>query len=273
MKYLIQFLIYINIVLIISCSPQNISKYAEEELSKLDSVDRDNQIYTVGTKLLFDYYVIDKNQDTTKVLLLNDMPSLIASSWVLVNPDTVTNTDFLIDKIHVEIKDESLYKNSPYEPQTQIQFDYLIPSKKSIITTWTGIIEDKNRIWWHPPRSAYFFSTEFSPFPEIRFPLKKGTKWTGKIKAGYNTEAKEWIGNDYTEKTIDIHSTYEITDKTKIQTAFGELKCYVVEATGTSQVTEAKLTAYFHPTIGFVKWDYHNLDGTRLVISLISREE
>lgn len=265
MKYLVLILISFNILLI-HCTPQTVSKFTKEELAKLDSADRDNKIYTVGTKMLFDYYVVNKNQDTTKVLLRNDMLSLNASSWDLVNPDTVTNTTFLIDKIHVKVKPRCLYNNSE-DAQTQIQFDYLRMNNKSMITIWTGVIEDEKRVWWHPPRQNYFFSTEFSPFPEIRFPLRKGTKWDATIKAGYNTEVKEWIG-EFDKKTVDVRSTYKITGKTKVQTAFGELKCYVVEATGISPVSKASLTAYFHETIGFVKWHYHNLDGTQLVMEL-----
>ncbi|PKQ63554.1 hypothetical protein BZG02_09285 [Labilibaculum filiforme] len=41
----------------------------------------------------------------------------------------------------------------------------------------TGIIENENRIWLHPPRNDQYQIHEYTPFPEVRFPLKVGSKW------------------------------------------------------------------------------------------------
>ena len=235
------------------------------DLMLLDSVDRDNKIYTVGTKMGFDYYFI-KNQDTLKVLLLDDMPYREASSWVLVKADTVSeNTkSLLIHKMTVEILKNSLFNGT----QTSGQMDYLNAYNQSLITSWTGIIEDKNRVWWHPFRAYHFFATEFSPFPEILTPFKIGTSWNQTVRVGKNTEALEWV-DDFEGNILPVKSHYEITKKEKINTAFGVLKCWVVTAKAINQFGEATLISYFHEEYGFVRWDYVNIDGIRLVIDLV----
>ncbi len=41
--------------------------------------------------------------------------------------------------------------------------------EKEILTT--GVIENKERIWIHPPRNDAFSILEYSPFPQIHFPI------------------------------------------------------------------------------------------------------
>lgn len=244
------------------------SPKSKTNLMLLDSVDRDNKIYTVGTKMVFDYYFI-KNQDTLKVLLLDDMPYREASSWVLVKADTVLENaqNLLIHKMTVEILKNSLFNGE----QTSGQMDYLNAYNESLITSWTGIIEDKNRVWWHPFRAYHFFTTEFSPFPEIRTPFKIGSSWNQTVRVGKNTEALEWV-DDFEGNILPVKSHYEIKKKEKINTAFGVLKCWVVTAKAVNQFGEATLTSYFHEEYGFVRWDYANIDGIRLVIDLVHFE-
>lgn len=45
-------------------------------------------------------------------------------------------------------------------------------SKEEILEI-TGVVENKGRIWIHPPQLDYFKFTELTAFPEIRFPLDK----------------------------------------------------------------------------------------------------
>ncbi len=254
------------------CNKKHVASFTKSktDLMLLDSVDRDNKIYTVGTKMVFDYYFI-KNQDTLKVLLLDDMPYREASSWVLAKADTVSENakKLLIRKMTVEILKNSLYSGE--DAQTNAQFVYLNDSNQSLLRIWTGIIEDENKVWWHPFRAYHFFATEFSPFPEIRTPFEIGTSWNDTIRVGKSTESLEWV-NDFEGNVLPVNSHYKITKKKKINTAFGELKCWVVAAKAINQFNEATLTSYFHEEYGFVRWDYVNIDGIRLVIDLVDFE-
>jgi hypothetical protein len=78
----------------------------------------------------------------------------------------------------------------------------------------------------------------------------------------------EWV-DDFEGNILSVKSHYEITKKEKINTVFGALKCWVVTAKAINQFGEATLTSYFHEQYGFVRWDYINIDGIRLVVDLV----
>lgn len=138
------------------------------------------------------------------------------------------------------------------------------------MTTWTGIIENEYNVWWHPMRQYEFSLTEFNPFPYIKYPLKKGVSWTDTISPYPNDVYNKWIRFD---ERIDVISTYKITGKTKLQTKFGNLTCYVTEAEAVNPHGKGYLTSYFNEQYGFVKLDYTNIDGSRLVIEMIDFQQ
>lgn len=264
-KLLLISILYISITT--SCS-EKISKtpFNTEPQTLADSINNDNKIYPSGTKLVFDYYIIE-NGDTFKCLLLNDMPIFSASSWDFVPLDSLSNVPqyFLVDKVEITVL-ENVFAHS----QTNTQFDYIAANGKLLYTTKTGIIEDENRIWWHPLRSFYFYATEFSPFPEIQLPLRKNKTWDAIIHAGKFTETIELFG-DFEGNILEVNSNYKIVGKKKMETAFGELNCIVTEAKAITKFSESTLTSYFDEKYGFVRWDYTLIDNKRLVFDLISR--
>jgi len=257
------------IISIQSCSNKHLEKRTvSANWTLADSINHDNKIYQPGTKLVFDYYIIE-NGDTFKTFLLNDMPNLLGSHWSFVRMDSLSHApqDFLIDKINITVLETPFVSS-----QTHIQYDYIAANKDLLTTTWSGLIEDKNRIWWHPIRTFYLHATQFSPFPEIRFPSRKNTTWKGKITDGKSTSTLEWF-DDFEGYLLEINSDYTITGKEKIQTVFGELNCTVIDATAITKFSKTTLKSYFHEKYGFVRWDYFNVDNKRLVFDLVERQE
>ena len=58
--------------------------------------------------------------------------------------------------------------------------------------------------------------------------------------------------------------------ETKLKTNFGTLTCYVTEAKAVNLHSKpGYLTSYFNEQYGFVKLEYTNIDGSRLVIELV----
>ena len=63
---------------------------------------------------------------------------------------------------------------------------------------------------------------------------------------------------------------YEIIDYKKENTTFGVFDCFIVKGTAMSKLGNTKLTAYFNEDFGFIKLDYLNIDGSKIIIALES---
>jgi hypothetical protein len=246
-----------------------LSFFGEKESVKKLNFDndfvQDSLVYPVGTNLVFDYKVI-KNGDTLKCLLRNDMPYLVASSWEFRKVDTLPKErhPFLIDHMTATVLPKKFSDRQQF-----IQFNYFALNGNKLTTIGTGIIEDEEKVWWHPFREFYFMGNEFSPFPSIHFPLEIGNSWEEIINVGKSTSVLEWVEN-FEGNILPVKSTYRIKDKRRIKTVFGDLDCFVVESTAVSPFSETKLTSYYHEKYGFVRWEYFNIDKTELVFDLVA---
>jgi len=242
-----------------SCKSFDIHQYQEP----IAEINTNNVIYTKGTEVIFDYYFI-QNQDTLKCNVLSKIPSY-RSSWEMVNIKDTTGKRHIVDKIKLNVTGKTFAK------QTAISFLLLYSSLAPMKQTWTGtgLIENKYRVWTHPNRMYELEVLEFSPFPQIRFPFKKGTTWTDTISPAPSSSYNQWILFD---KTIDCISTYKITGKTQLTTKIGTLECFIIKATAVNPASNNNgyLTSYFNPKYGFVKFDYTNVDGNRLVMEVFS---
>jgi hypothetical protein len=143
-------------------------------------------------------------------------------------------------------------------------FEYKYPPQSML--SRSVIVENNEEVWVHPPRDFFFKILQLNPYPYIKKPLKKGLRWTWGLKIGDqwgDKRWKEWTGN------ITNISTYEITGDTLLTTKMGKVKCYIVQASAKSELGVTYLTGYFNPTFGFVKLDYTNIDGSKIILELI----
>ena len=105
------------------------------------------------------------------------------------------------------------------------------------------------------------------PLHSISYCKRKemGMAFEHRLTVGRRTmENMGWkIENKYNYKIIAVGKT--------IPTALGELSCAVVKSTAKSRLGKTELTAYYHDDYGFVKMEYKNIDGSRIVIDLIGR--
>lgn len=139
------------------------------------------------------------------------------------------------------------------------------------VQSFTGLVENPKNIWLHPPRSFLFRILELNPFPYIKFPVEKGLRWKWKLTIGSqwgDARWKEWssaIVNKYKYRITETDHTLE--------TALGPMVCTVVEATAKNRIGTTKATFYFEETIGFVKYEYVNIDGSTITFDLIHISE
>jgi len=124
----------------------------------------------------------------------------------------------------------------------------------------TGIIENVERIWIHPFRSNQFITNEVAPFPEVRFPLRRGKTWTSRL-----TMYEGW--GDW--ENITVTSNYEIVNQSKVDVPFSSLdNCWKVVATSEFSLGKSVLEYWFDEDYGFVKMHYLNYGGQRIEFEL-----
>jgi len=130
----------------------------------------------------------------------------------------------------------------------------------------TGLIENSKNIWMHPPRMALFKILELNPFPYVKFPCEIGEEWIWKLTIGdmWGDERwKTWNGQ------IENNYFYKIVEKEKITTQFYEnIDCWIIDATAKSELGETFLRSYFNEQIGFVKWEYINIDNSKIIFEI-----
>lgn len=144
-------------------------------------------------------------------------------------------------------------------------------SKRLPVEEYTGLVENERNIWFHPPRTFLFEILELNPFPYIRFPIKKNRTWRWKLTIGSqwgDVRWKEWEG------AIVNHYKYRIADTNRtIITVLGSMNCTVVESRAKSRIGTTQATFYFEEKLGFVKYEYVNIDGSTLTIDLVNVSE
>ncbi len=135
----------------------------------------------------------------------------------------------------------------------------------------TGIIEDKDRIWLHPPRNGIFKILEYSPFPEIRFPVKLNKKWNWQLQLG-----EFWANKEFGLSAIDtLKFSYEISENQQIFRDFERMSidCLKVNALSTNLRNRTGFIGLFNQNYGFVQMIFNNLDGSIVTLNLVGMDQ
>ncbi|MFN0200019.1 MAG: hypothetical protein ACKVTZ_00780 [Bacteroidia bacterium] len=248
----------------------------------------DNQIYTAGSEFVFTYYWL-KDKKAQKVVLTPGMGAKIGDSqtyqynWEWMPSEKMTGAEkYTVQKLLMSIpekkgglmigqKDQTIIENR------YMQYDQLIPDmpadyESEIKGEWmypfeiTGLIECSQGVWMRPHREFGFKISQLNPYPYIQFPIQKGNKWRWKYTVSDYWSDPHWKSwND----VLTVYCDYEITGQVELPTTkLGKLKCYIVEATGQSDVGVTKMKAFFNSKYGFVKIVYTNIDESELSIDL-----
>ena len=220
----------------------------------------DNVIYTFGKKFLFEYDFFDKNGTEKKIFgygkelfdLDADCPKCI--EYVSIEPLDENKSNIM------------MFKNSEGYSQTVFEQDYIFYNKKSHLSPEkTGIIENNKNVWLHPWRKSGTFSfLQLNPYPFIMTPFEIGNKWNWDLRIG-GSQYLSLI--DRTEAIISKQS-YEIVDQKKVETKVGLLNCWIIDGVARNGVKDTKLRSFFNEEYGFVRFEYDNIDGSRMDIYL-----
>lgn len=270
------------LLLNIYCSTQKpLGNYIVDEdgitAEKIDSTKQydeifntNNIIYTVGKKYTYSYYY--QNTNGEKFLIKRGKEILNPRGyktygWEFVNIEKQDEQTINIITLTPNLGNP--FSDDPTYNQTSISYNYLMKNGQSFSMETTGAIENEMNTWIHPPRSNFFKILELNPFPYIKLPYKKNTKWNWKLQIGDHWSDKRWLEwKDGIENTYE----YEIKEKKTVPTKLGKLECFIVYAKAKSRIGETELISHFNPKFGFVKLEYKNIDGTKTVLELEKAE-
>jgi hypothetical protein len=154
---------------------------------------------------------------------------------------------------------------------TQTCFEWLFRAD----STWTsgfrgsvGAVESEEEFWIHPPRYGPYRILELNPFPHIKLPAVSGKTWEWKVYPPADAYADSawasWKG------ILQVQFRYTLGGSKQLVTPLGSLPCHRVLASGTSKLGTTHLEAYFHPSYGFVRLHYRNIDASRVQLELVA---
>lgn len=241
-----------NRILIVLLLVSNISfgqQYDGLHIEKRN-VDKNNQIYTLGKQFLFSISITEK--DSTWFLKENDVE----------NFELHSNIDSLkISEIHLTVIKPRVFQRTNTK-QTEVFYSY---EPNPQIVSSTGIVENEENIWIHPPRNGFFKSLETCPFPYLKLNKPIGYVWTDSMRIGDHWSNEKW-GKWNDRLLLNYH--YEITGKETLVSKLGAVDCLVINATATSDIGKSELKAYYSDDYGFMKLEYTLFTGIKVDLNL-----
>tara|TARA_R110001606_G_scaffold80186_7_gene184998 strand:+ start:57907 stop:58719 length:813 start_codon:yes stop_codon:yes gene_type:complete len=212
-----------------------------------------NKIFRVGTEFIYSYLYISPSGRELRY-------KTTADGWEFVSPDSsdqATITNIIIKALPGQ-NDRPEYK------QTVISYQLTPQTTFSI----SGAIENEANLWVHPPRDDLFKVLEINPFPYVKFPLEIGNTWNWKLGIGDHWGDERWLK---WEGDITNEYTYEVADSEVRSSKWGNLLCFETVSTAKSRLGETKLTSIFNEDVGFLEFNYVNIDGSQIRLTLIDK--
>lgn len=214
-----------------------------------------NEIFKVGSKFTYAFKYSSANGEMKYFKPYED------DTWEFVDIDSEDKST--VKNVIIETLDGNPMREwVPGYNQTSIAYRY----GENTPFSMSGVIDNEANIWMHPPRDDLFKILELNPFPFIKTPYEIGTEWNWELIIGSqwgDERWKTWEGN------IRNNISYKITDIKTLNTELGKLKCFVVESKAKSKLGKTSLKAFFNPDYGFVKMNYTNIDGSKLLLELV----
>lgn len=128
----------------------------------------------------------------------------------------------------------------------------------------TGIYEEKEFVWLHPPRQDEFSILEYSPFPQIRFPVSNNMTWKRSFTPG-----KNWVNKEFNIKEDDILKFNYINTGIAFHKLKNEnLECWEIEAESTNLKVQTNFSGLFNSEYGFVKMVFQNINNSTITLEL-----
>lgn len=267
------FLSLMALLLVVSAAAQNIRSYESHGGIWFEKFETDTNLFIYSSDNTI--YIPHQQRTFTYSYQKNSVQYLFQSTgeknWKLVPINEATDSAAVTIIMQIIADSATLGYGSAHSGETGQSILYRSFynkfSKRLPVQEYTGLVENERNIWFHPPRTFLFEMLELNPFPYIKFPIKKNRVWRWKLTIGSqwgDARWKEWEG------AIVNHYKYRITNINRpVTTALGTMNCTVVESRAKSRIGTTQATFYFEEKLGFVKYEYVNIDGSSLTIELV----
>lgn len=229
----------------------------------------DNTIYIPHRVFRYDYSLVHKgnpNKPLYAVVFFNDsclVKKVDCMDWSI---DSVLDFSS-IKRYPIEYLELLVYKTrgrmSLADEQTIIRYDQFNRKGKVLFGGLTGVKEDSNAIFLHPPRFHAFGLTEFCAFPWYN---KHKNEWPGEI------HIPSYWAEDAKMGDVDLSSLslyYTKQGKEEISTPRGTRLCEKVVATAENENLQTQLTYWYDEELGFVQMDYVLPKGYLMTLKLV----
>lgn len=128
----------------------------------------------------------------------------------------------------------------------------------------TGMYEEKDLIWIHPPREEEFSLLEYTPWPRIYFPVSNHLSWKTELPLG-----KYWVNEEFGIEEDDILKFNFVNAGPASYSYKGQkLECWKIEAESTNLKPQTKSLSLFNKEYGFVRMVFQNLDNSIITLEL-----
>lgn len=263
-------------LIILSCKAQkSIEKFEIDDdgitVEKFDSSNVDenrynhnNNIYKIEKKFTFSYHYYDKS-GIKYLMTKGNLSNQNTNDWTFEKMDKQDPNSISQIVLSINSGLSPFIQQFPDYNQTVITYNFKLINGEIWKNEMTGVIENVKNIWMHPPRTDFFKILEINPFPYIKESMDIGNKWNWKLKFGSHWADKRWLSWEGSNENV---YNYEIIGKSIFKSKLGNIECYEIASTATSNLGQTKLTSYFNSQYGFVKLDYVNIDGTKTIIEL-----
>ncbi len=227
----------------------------------------DNKIFQGGRIFTYSYQLFDSLGTEERIITTYNFNKYVPVNWKR-EPVPIGKTpsrEYPIDGIRLKVL-RNTSNSTEADQQTIIVYEYF-NDKGTIIpeTERTGLIEDSTAIALNPPRNSGFALLQFSPYPEIEFPLFIDKTWNSS-----QTIPVEWaeiLEMDF-ENPVHVYSSFEVVDQITLDSPLGQQQVWVIEVDGECRFRDTKTILFFNEALGFMKMEFENVDGSRMVMSL-----
>lgn len=227
-------------------------------MKRIFNPDKDNKIYKREREFQFDYrYTKNDTSYWMCPFVANGQ-----SGYDLI-VDTAKNQPNLIKELNFKVVKPKLFaRTNRYQSELVISFNKIYSVNER---GWTGLVDNKYNVWLHPPRGSLFSVLELNPYPYVKYPLAIGNQWQDSMSIGDHWSDSRW--KVWTGSIVNAYK-YEVKGKASVVVDNQEIPCWVIESSATSKIGDTALVSYFNEEYGFVKLDYVNIDGSKIVLQL-----
>lgn len=156
----------------------------------------------------------------------------------------------------------STLKNS-FFGSAGLRYDYEKCGNQPAYYEITSYIDNENYVELHPPRMGMLSFTAVLPYPNYRYPEGCVVSINGE------TYFEKTTFKPARNKTISYKSEQKGSET--INHNGKEIECYTITGENTNHIEELgqyKVKYYFHPTLGFVRWEYSLPSNEKIILQL-----